>query len=431
MENLYKKDSKGNILIWRADILQNLSGISISITHGELDGKLSSNTRCNIQGKNKGKFNETSPYIQADKEVVALYKRKKRQGYKSLEDLKYNETGNIFTLDENIEEFLYKNLKFNTTDLEGNLKPMKCQQYYRSKKTWTDPTGKVWEDRKYYYLTNYNEPKEKGAIIIKFPCYIQPKINGVRATISLDETGLVQILSKEGLRYELPHIEQVFQERSDIFTITAYDGSEEEIIFDGELFIYEEKLQVISSAIKKNNFNTFRVKFLCFDLAVPNMKTLQRLVLLKELLNFTTYNLNCPIERVVSKSISNDKDVQNYTNAYIKQGHEGSILRDPTAYYAFGKRPMQIVKLKRVINNEFKIIDVISQDKNPELGLYVCRTIEGKEFQVTPTGDKTFKEILLYQKHLYIGKMLTCTFYEYTEDKKPFHVIENIVRDYE
>lgn len=434
MEILYKKDSSNKIIQWSAEVKQGIAGVNILLKSGEYDGKIVETLRPNIQGKNIGKANETSPLTQAEKEVESLYKRKRRFGYKSLSDLKFKEEyGMAFGVEtSSIKEFLINNLNFNTRDADDNLKPMKCQQYYRSKKNWTAPDGTIWTDRKYYYLLNPNAEKEKGAIITKFPCLLQPKINGVRASISLDENGKVQILSKEGLKYNLPHIEEIFQYNSHIFTYSNNDQLEErEVIFDGELYIYDESLQVISSAVKKENLNTHRIKFICFDLMIEQQMNIERIQIMKSLLDFTNNVFDYPVEIIRTLRVNTDKEVQFHTNNNIRLGYEGSILRDPKAYYGFGKRPVTITKLKRVIDNEYKIIDIIPQEKNPELGLYVCVTKNGKEFKVTPSGNNDFKESLLYTKHIYIGKMLTCTFYEYTEDGLPFHVMSNLIRDYE
>lgn len=437
MDTLFKKDSKGTILQWDASVGQDLSGVHILIKYGELDGKLVEKKRENIQGKNLNKANETSAIQQASLEVDALYKKKRREGYRSFEDLGYKEeAGNPEQL--SVVGFLTANLKFDTRDLEDNLKPMKAQQYFRSKKdkgkeTWTDPTGKVWDDRKYYYLLNPNVEKEPNSIIMKFPCLIQPKINGVRATISLDDTGKVQILSKDGLRYNLPLVEEEFQANSEIFTrfTTEQDTNVTDIIFDGELYIHGESLQNISSAVKKHNINTPRVKFIVFDLAIPDYTNLERFRLLKELLQFTTETLNSNIEYIKTFRVENDKEVQDKTDKYIEQGYEGSILRNSQGLYAFGKRPQDMCKLKRTITKEFTIIDIIPQDVNPNLGMFVCKTKDGEEFSVTPKMNESEKQVLLYTKQNYIGKQLTCTFYEYTDLGKPFHIIDNLIRDYE
>ena len=426
MTVLYKKNSKGTIICWTATVKQGAAGVNISMISGELNGKQTETLRANIKGKNKGKANETSPFEQAELEVVALYKRRKRLGYKSLADL--NIVIDAFSV-TNLEQELLTNLPINTTDAEGNLKPMKCQQYYRSKKNWVDPTGKEWSDRKYYYLTNPYAEKEKGAIIIKFPCYGQPKINGVRAFILLSDEGEVKILSKEGLEYDLPHIKDFFEARKELFTFD--DGErEQDVIFDGELYMPGEILGDLVPAIRTFGLNTHRVEFHVFDIAITNVANNARLIYLKEILN-TFDVLGSPVVRVVSSLIRNDMEAQNYTDGCIKLGYEGAIFRDGKAYYGFGKRPMTIVKLKRTISKEFLIVDIVRQDKNPELGLYVCRTEDGVEFKVTPHGSNDFKQEILYTRHHIVGKQLTCEFYEYTDEGKPFHIISNIIRDYE
>ena len=423
METLYKKDSKGKILTWSACVSNSEDGINIELRSGELHGTITPIIRKDIKGKNIGKSNETSPREQAFLDVKSLYKRKKDLGYKSLEDLGYYNYNN-----NSLEDFLKDTLSIDTTDTLGNLKPMKAQQYYRSKKDWKDSSGKIWKDRKYYYLLNPYVEKEKGAIIIKFPCIIQPKINGVRATISLNKDGKVQILSKEGTVYNIPHIVDMFESRKDLFT---YED-DINVIFDGELYIHNEKLQVISSAVKAFNLDTPRINFIAFDLAIPYLNNIDRFRLLKTMITDLNSNTIYPcVEIIKSYLISNDFMAQYHTDRFINNGYEGSILRDIHSLYAFGKRPMTMVKLKRVIDAEFKIIDIIPQEKDESLGLYICITQEGKEFKVTPTGNNEFKSLILFQKHNFIGKQLTCKFYEYTEDKIPFHILDNIIRDYE
>ena len=75
----------------------------------------------------------------------------------------------------------------------------------RSKKDFVDNKGKRWDDRKYYFLKNPFADKKKEDLSITFPCYIQPKVNGVRAFIKL-VNDKIKIFSKKGLEYNLPHI---------------------------------------------------------------------------------------------------------------------------------------------------------------------------------------------------------------------------------
>lgn len=413
---LYKKDINSKILSWRA-FYEYIDGcVNIVIQAGEFLGKKTEHKILDIKGKNIGKSNETSSIEQASKEIESLITAKMRKGYVSYPNLS-DEADVVF------EETLQRELKYEQTDLDGNVAPMLCQQYYRSKKNWKDPSGELWDDRKYYYLKNYQAEKEAKAIIINFPCYNQPKVNGARCTVSLHEDKGVQLLSKLGLSYDIPHIKSFFEQRLHLF--------ENGRVFDGELYIPNEPLQVISSAIKSNNLDTSRLVYIIFDLAIKNVVYEVRKKELESLIDINNTIKPTSVYLIETTTVMNDLDVQALTDIHIKNGYEGSILRNPKGLYAFGKRPMDIVKLKRVIDDEFKIIDVVPQAKKPDLGLFVCVTSDGKQFEVNPKGNTLYKELVLRMKSNFIGKPLTCTFYEYTEDKIPFHIIDNIVRDYE
>lgn len=413
MESLYKKDIKGKILEWKAE----LSGTNdIMISAGELEGAKTISWRRNIKGKNIGKSNETTDKQQALNDIESLYNDKKKRGYKALSDL-FVTTGNESP--ELIYALLNDNLSSDTSTLSGDLKPMKCQQYYRSKPNWKGPDGVIYKDRKYFYLKNPFVEKEKGAIIMNFPCLIQPKINGVRCTAQLKD-GRVVLLSKEGLEYKIPHINSALEKYSFIFN--------EDIILDGELYIPGEALQVITSAVKKHNLDTPRIEYHVFDLAIKDIECKARIQRLKELI----FPLSIfGIIYVKTFVIYDDKQVQQGTDKYILEGYEGSILRDIYGMYQFGKRPQCITKLKRLIDEEFTIVGVKSQEVNSSLGMFICRTKEGKEFTVNPTMSEADKEMILYSPENYIGKQITCSFYEYTEDGIPFHIVDNIIRDYE
>ena len=355
--------------------------------------------------------------------LIDLIGRNQPMNLVKLSELLEQYPNELYTLPK--EEALNIILPTYNTDISGNEIPMKCQQYYRSKKDFVDKTGKKWDDRKYYYLLNPYADKRNDALIIHFPCYIQPKVNGVRAFIKL-VNDKVKIFSKKGLEYNLPHISEWFNSRKDLFG----DG---DIIFDGELYIPGEHLQNISSAVRAMQLNTTLVKYYMFDIAIEDLSQKERFALLYSpiMKNTIQQDLNSPVVLVETRSVGEDKRVQELTDIFIKQGYEGSVCRSFDGLYQFGKRPQSIVKLKRTTSAEFPIIDVISQEVDQSLGLFVCSTLDGKEFRVTPKGNENYKKEVLLKASSFIGKQLTCVFYEYTEDGLPYHIIDNIVRDYE
>lgn len=436
-DTLYARDSKGKILQWNVEVQSSNGQVDIKLSYGEYDGAQTIRWQRNIQGKNKGKANATNSYEQAVLEVESIIRNKKKKGYMTLEEakelnpfqddtrpIKFNAL--IPTEKDTLWVQLNKYLPKNRLDADGDIKPMKAQQYYRSKKNWTAPDGTEWTDRKYYYLKNPLVTKEPKSIITKFPCMGQPKINGVRATIQLSNNNVL-IKSKEGKVYNIHHINDFLNINNDIFT---YNGIE--LILDGELYIHGELLQDIGSAVDKPNLNTPRIKFILFDIAVENIPNENRWNIIKSHIKpKLDIHLNCPIELIKTVRINNDSMAQQFTDINISKGYEGTIFRSFTGYYAFGKRPQDMTKLKRLLDTEFKIIDVIPQDKDDTKGNFICITDEGLQFAVNPQGTDDFKREILSNKNNYIGKNLTCSFYEWTKDLKPFHIVTSTVRDYE
>ena len=422
IETLYKR-GRGKFLEWTIKIETINNKVNILMAYGELNGEHVIRYQNNIKGKNIGKINETTPYEQAISIANSKIHKKQREGYKRLSELLEQFPNEMYTLPK--EQALEIVLPAFNTDISGNEIPMKCQQYYRSKKAFTDNTGKTWDDKKYYYLLNPYADKRKDDLIISFPCYIQPKVNGVRAFIKLVNNE-VKIYSKKGLEYNLPHISNWFSSRKDLF-------GDEDIIFDGELYIPGEHLQNITSAVRAMQLTTSLVKYYIFDIAIEELTQKERFGLLYSPIvkNTIQEDLNAPIVLVETRSVNTDERVQELTDIFIKQGYEGSVCRTFDGLYQFGKRPQSIVKLKRTTSSEFTIIDIVPQEVDPSLGLFVCTTMEGREFKVTPKGNENYKKEILIKSHSFIGKQLTCVFYEYTEDGLPYHIIDNIVRDYE
>ena len=388
---------------------------SLFMSRGRVDGAKQISYEHNIIGK-QGRDN----YEQAESRLASRANKKKRGGYIELSKGEQGVLDNTKTVEEQILvlDVLVPSIR---TDLDGNAKPMKAAQYYRKKASWTDPYGKLWKDRKYFYITNPYEQKEKGAVVAVFPMSGQPKINGVRAFLRVGEDGAVILTSKEGLIYLAPnHINIWAQQNIDIF------GEKGELILDGELYIEGEPLQTIQSAVKSYDMNTPRVKFVLFDIAIAGFTNAERWSHIKTEIRL---DLNSPIERIKTFKVRNDNEAQRLCDKFIAQGYEGIILRDREAMYGFGQRRNNMLKLKRTISEDFSIIRIVPQPKG-ELGMFVCM-YKGKEFKVNPTFSDSEKALLLLNPSDYIGKKLQTVFYEWTMDEKPLHIIETIIRDYE
>lgn len=410
-DNLYARNSNGKINVWELKVVSQITGTLgaiIKIEEGLFNGTKTLTEKFVNKGKNLGKMNATSSYEQACSEAESRWIKKKKQGYKSLEDLKV----------ESVDEVEIA-LPFFRTDANNISKPMKAQPYYKVK---TENGKKI----------KTNEP------LIKFPCYGQPKLNGFRVMarwekvtegegLFITDTEKVVFRSKEGLKYDiLEHIEAEFTKSMFLNSKSnLYD-----MVFDGEMYIHGEILSEISSAVRKRNDKTKELKFWIFDLAIENVTQAQRLDSLSWLSTQIFHNLK-NIIGVYKETINSNEEAQKFTDICIEKGYEGAIFRDKKAFYQFGKRPQTMTKLKRSEDKEFKIIDVVGGENTPNLGVFVCVQEQGLKFDCTPEGSHELKKKYLINKHKYIGKMLTVRFFERTKDNKPFHAIGTVIRDYE
>jgi len=406
---LYARDIHENIIRWQA-VVHKISEDSCTIVrnYGKYNGKQNTNTIIINNGKNVTKSNATDVATQAIKEAKAMVVNKHKDGYRTLIELGI--------LRDNVDSNLH--IKINNalpkTRLDANnfSKPMLASKY-------------------------------KGNMV--FPCIAQRKINGVRCFISYKENqGLLfnedsaVLTSREGILYDVPHIKEYF---TDFYNNNA---DKLDIVFDGELYIFNKLVTDIAGAARnsKNPLNK-QFAFICYDLAIPDMNNRDRNILRHNILISNSYdvarNLNIEIKNNIyildSYICNDDSEAIDYCSSFIKSHDEGVILRDFDADYQFGKRRVNMQKLKQITEIDYKIVDIIPTEHeidrfNRSTCLFVCKTGEGLEFKVTPYGySKETKADMLATKLSLIGKTLSVKFYEYTKDNKPFHA-NGYIREY-
>jgi len=398
-DDLYARNSQGGIKTWRVEV-EDGEIVLVRSFAGLLNGKKTPQINKVKEGKNKGKANETTPFQQGISDAQSKWNKRKREGYKSLRDL-----GLLENLEgQLLEDALDDALPEVNSDASGNIIPMKAQQFYKD--------------------------KDRTIPRIKFPCYGQPKINGVRAVAEFTPRGL-EFRSKKGLVYKLmTHIANQFL--PSMFFSHVDSGTEVHIIFDGELYIPNTKLQEIGSAVDTLSLMTQTVQFHIFDLAIPNFSQRERNEIRDKLLNI---DHNMPhIINVETRLINNLEEALAFHQECKEKGYEGSIFRSPLTKYEFGKRPATMVKLKDKESLEFIIVDVIESQNDPGLAIMRCRNdINNETFDVVPEGGDELRRKYLLDRRNLIGKLYTVEFYERTSPPKelPFHTTGVAVRDYE
>ena len=190
-------------------------------------------------------------------------------------------------------------------------------------------------------------------------------------------------------------------------------------ILDGELYAHEESLQTIVSWIKREQEDTKKLRYICYD-TVADVSFAERVDLLYDF-DLSGYTQVAPCY----KSTSEGEAIE-YFNDFRSQGYEGAILRWGAAGYEDGKRSKSLLKMKAWHDMEFEVFGVeVSKDGH---GILNCKTVEGAWFKCTAPGTHKQKAHVAEFPELYIGRIVTIEYAYLTADRIPFHPVAKLWR---
>jgi ATP-dependent DNA ligase len=242
--------------------------------------------------------------------------------------------------------------------------------------------------------------KEKHKIV--YPCFIQPKLDGMRA---LGNNGLTSRGGKSITT--LKHIEKAIE---DI-----------DVILDGEIYAHGLSFQENMKIIKKyRKGQTEKVKYHVYDM-ISDEGYFERLWKLKDIIT------NIPeLELVPTYYIESEEQIKEFHDKFVMEGYEGAIVRWGNESYKVKGRSSSLLKVKQFIDLALPILDVVPNDKNPEQGSFI---FEWEGAKGHPLGDDIIgsgmsfsheeREEMLTNKEDYIGKTAEVRFFEYSDTGVP------------
>lgn len=270
------------------------------------------------------------------------------------------------------------------------------------------------------------ESLKKRGKTIKFPCYEQPKLDGIRC-ISYSENGNIIMESRKGVPFRfMNHI------RDEISPILNNNPN---LYLDGELYTQKIPFEEISglvrlkeepSAIQFNDIN--KIQYCVYDCIVTNkMSTTfeNRNKILQQLLAEMKY-----IVHVDTNILNTPDDIIKTHDNYIANGFEGLMLRNIDSVYEIDKRSKNLQKFKNFREEEFTITG-FHQGTGNNKGCIVweCVTKDNKPFSADAIGTRLHRQNLFKNGDNYIGSLLTVKFFEYTKDGVPRFPKGKDVRD--
>lgn len=376
---LYKVKKK--ILVWMIETKHYDLYSEYTVTHGQKDGKLQSTSTKIDSGKNIGKANETSIEQQCELEAKALWQKQiDRKGYH--EDM--GSSTNIIR----------------TIMIPSVPSPMLAVEY------------------------------DKCPHKVEFPCYVQPKLDGVRCLAYLRADRVV-LLSRQ--RKEFNHLDHIRNQLAPLFQKFP------DLILDGELYSHKYTFQEIISAIKRDEPNdlTKEVEYHIYDIVESKTPFKDRLdSIFNDIVPILKQYNTTHINNVYTTKVNSEGEIKMEHGVWTKSGYEGVMIRNAKGMYKQDGRSQDLLKYKKFMDQEFPIVGA---DQNKGKLSNTCTfqlDYNGTVFSAMPDGSEEERSQLYedWKKGLIKkGDLATVKFFNWTNGEHPvprFPILK-AVRSYE
>ena len=357
---LYGTSKDGKIKNWEIKVEKYEDYSEIITLHG-YENKIETRVRVN-KGKNIGKVNETTHFEQAILEAESKWKKK--------HDVeKYSTHTDTLLLST------------------GPRLPMLAQDYSKHKKK------------------------------LKYPCFIQPKLDGYRM---IYETTSKSMTTRQGKSFSIVKDSGLLYDE--------LSSLPEGYILDGELYVHSEDvsfetlgvLRKTKKLTDEDRENLSKIQYHVYDMIDTKLPFEKRSQVIENLL-CEKYKM---IHVVATKKVDSEKDIEKLHHQYVDDGYEGSMLRNGCGVYLEKNRSYDLLKFKDFMDEEFEIVgytfekDTSGEDKN--LIVWIVKIKEDVECNVRPKGTKEQRQELYELCKTNFGKFkgrkLWTKFFEYTSD---------------
>jgi DNA ligase 1 len=392
LQTLYKIDTKGKLREWTMHI----DGASFYAVKGLVEGKKTTDKATTTIAKNVGRSNETTPEAQAELQAQAKFQKKLDSGYALNE------------IDAQTKKFYEPMLAHNFKDCQDEL-------------------------------------------VGKYPCYSQPKLDGIRCIVRKEGDKLVG-RTRNGKEIEcIPHI---------LKSLNGFFLAHPKAILDGELYNHDlrDNFNKITSLVRKQK----PIKSASMtDKAFAKKQTeyQERLAEAEDTIQYHVYDaprindvinenqsFDFRIDELKAKLMTNKHivlvetsevyslgNLNSLYNQYLEQGYEGQMVRKSLSSYE-NKRSKSLLKRKEFVDAEYKVvdIDVGNGNRSGTAKHLVCYCPKTKRtFNSNIKGNFDYLKEIYDNRAEYIGQMATIKYFQLTPDGIPRFPYAISFRNYE
>lgn len=367
LPTLYGKDTSGKTKQWSASIFTNGSVARYTVQYGQVDGKIQSTSRDFTEGKNIGKANETTPLQQCTNEIKKKWSDKKEKERYAEDDESDNTQTKIF--------------------------PMLAHVY--------DPKSKT---------------KTKNPIV--YPCFVQPKLDGLRCLIYMANGTIITQSRTGGIFTTMNHIKVGLKPFFDVWPT---------VILDGELYTNKYPFEELVGLIKRKQVDDPRIAQVHFH--IYDIVSLEGYAERRQFILDNRSLFPATFEIVKTEEAIKIEDFKTKFTEYVQEGYEGIMLRNKKGPYV-SNRSHDLQKYKEFEEDEFVIVGFKeAEGRDSGTVIWRCATKTGDEFDCRPVGSVEHRKALFQNARKNIGKLLTIKYQELSEKGIPRFLSGKSIRD--
>jgi hypothetical protein len=367
-EPLFGKDIKGKIKTWNLKV-EKYSDYSVIVTLYGYNKLIETRRQIN-SGKNINKANQTTHFTQAIAEAKSKWTKKCdiEQFTPKIDD---------GTLPSNIKGTLPSNIKGTLSSIDvvvDDKNDLVILNINQTSEVTTNPLPMLAQDYKKQYKK------------VKYPCYIQCKLDGMRMIYN---TTTGKITTRQGKEYN------IIKESGKLYE--ELNSLPKGLILDGEL--YTDKLNFETLGVlrktkkltKEELENLCKIEYHIYDIIDTKLVFEQRNQKIKELLNPKKYEKLIYVETFLVKK---EGEIKNYHTKFLETGYEGTMIRNKDSFYKIKQRSSDLLKYKDFQDAEFKIIDYTFEkdtsgaDENLVVWIINANVDSETKCKVRPQGTK-------------------------------------------
>ncbi|NDC95555.1 hypothetical protein EB118_17945 [bacterium] len=358
LDTLYALDKKNRVKEWSIKIIDKGDFSVIEWDYGYIDAKKINYQLQLNSGKNIGRANQTGHFQQAVMEATSRWKKKMDlEGYTLVKP--------------EVEE--------SKTPVRTQLFPMLAHEYQKHKSK------------------------------IKFPCYVQRKLDGFRMVYDHHNDTMT---SRTGKAFIILRGTELHKELQGV-----------KCILDGELYLHGVPFESLGVLRKVRGLTASdkqllsQMEYHVYDLIDTTLPFYKRYEVLKSVIDGKG-----KIKLVETVKVNTEEEINTQHIRFTSELYEGTMIRNADGMYKCKYRSTDLLKKKDFTDAEFKVTGYTSElgsRSSLQLVVWECETADGQKFTVRPQGTEEERSTLFNIAKDFIGRTLWVKYFELTEKGIP------------